>query len=52
MDERWEYFLGEIHGPGANPALAINAELNRLGEEGWELIQVIAPTYYFKREKH
>ncbi len=46
MNRKWEYFPEEIHGP------AISDELNRPGQEGWELFQVVGSTYYFKRERN
>lgn len=32
-------------------ALEVEKELNKLGEEGWELIQRIDGFFFFKREK-
>jgi hypothetical protein len=51
VDVRWEY--REIIGEGS--ALLSEAELNALGQEGWELVGV-APAggrchFYFKRER-
>jgi predicted RNA binding protein YcfA (HicA-like mRNA interferase family) len=45
MDRKWEYISKEIHGQ------AINDELNMLGQQGWELIQIVGSTFHFKREK-
>jgi hypothetical protein len=52
VDPRWEY--REVVCEGA--ALLGEEDLNKMGEEGWELVGV-APTgtqvrFYFKRERH
>jgi hypothetical protein len=52
VEPRWEY--REVICDG--PALLGEVELNRMGEEGWELVG-IAPVdtqvhFYFKRERH
>ena len=44
--KKWEYHVQPINLPGAVPQ-----SLNQKGEEGWELVQVISTTFYFKREK-
>ena len=51
VEPRWEY--REVV---CEPALLGEDDLNRMGEEGWELVGV-APTgtqvrFYFKRERH
>ena len=51
LEPRWEY--REV---ACEAALLGEADLNRMGEEGWELVGV-APTgaqvrFYFKRERH
>jgi hypothetical protein len=45
MKTMWEYLTVELHAP--NKA----AFLNEQGEQGWELILVDGPTFYFKRPK-
>jgi hypothetical protein len=52
IEPRWEYREIVCEGPG----LLGEAELNTMGEEGWELMGM-APTgnrvhFYFKRERH
>jgi hypothetical protein len=46
MNKKWEYLSEEIHGQ------ATNDELNKLGQEGWELFQIVGSTFYFRRERN
>ena len=56
-NEHWEYMTYTVVRP--DPSLKGEAELNRLGAEGWEAYDVkktrgvlcIYTTYYLKREK-
>ena len=44
--QKWEYYVE----PEQQPQDA-KAQLNKLGEDGWELVQIIDHYYYLKREK-
>jgi len=44
--KKWEYQIQQI--PDPNNIVGV---LNKLGAEGWELIGIAAPLFYFKREK-
>jgi hypothetical protein len=46
MQKKWEYHLQEI------PQIGFAKEvLDDLGQYGWELVAIVGPTYYLKREK-
>jgi type II secretory pathway component GspD/PulD (secretin) len=51
-NNRWEYL---VRTSDKSPGSEIEAELNKLGSEGWELVQIMSGTlqweYYFKRAK-
>ena len=42
---RWEYKIAALSGPFLNP----HKELNKLGDDGWELVGVSGKTAYLKR---
>ena len=46
MNKKWEYEIQDV--PKGGQATDV---LNKLSEQGWELIHVIGDRYYFKREK-
>ncbi len=46
MVRKWEYQVQSI--PKLDDVIHV---LNKLGEEGWELMQFLGTEYYFKREK-
>jgi hypothetical protein len=46
MSKKWEYQIESI--PKPDDVIHV---LNKLGEEGWELIQFSGAAHYFKREK-
>ena len=46
MPTKWQYHREPI----AEPQDA-ETQLNKLGEDGWELVQIIDHDYYLKREK-
>jgi hypothetical protein len=44
--KKWEYQIQSV------PVLGnVAGVLNRLGEEGWELVAVVGPNYFLKRER-
>jgi hypothetical protein len=43
---KWEYQIQMV--PKVDDVLGV---MNKLGEQGWELIQVVGTTCYFKRQK-
>jgi hypothetical protein len=46
MNKKWEYNVQNIPKPDE-----VIFALDRLGNDGWELIYVSGPVFYFKREK-
>ncbi len=46
MKTKWEYQILSIPKSGD-----VVPELNKLGDDGWELVQVIVPNCYLKRPK-
>jgi len=44
--KKWEYLIESV--PKVDDMIFV---LNRLGADGWELIQAVGTTFYLKREK-
>ena len=45
MRSKWEYQVEEFHGHD------LVGFLNPQGSDGWELVFVVGPSFYFKRPK-
>lgn len=48
MSQKWEYSVQEIKTIDAG---GITQCVNKVAEDGWELLSVNPPFYYFKRSK-
>jgi hypothetical protein len=54
-DQKWEYSVQAFSVQGTDwpqQAIYLQSAINKYAEEGWELVWVVSPLHYFRRDKN